>query len=163
MIIFNFLRVCSVHAKMLYIRYFMWYINYLHLISSRRNPEKPLLCLCCDQGRVVAVVSVTRRVLAQQWCLDAGWPPPSPSPAFADHAPTLASCSFYGRPHCPSTANCQHAASKLGRSTSSQWPLLFIPCVLPCRKILTFLVPSVLRAPKGSEFALNLPAEWKLH
>ena len=80
MIIFNFLRVCSVHAKMLYIRYFMWYINYLHLISSRRNPEKPLLCLCCDQGRVVAVVSVTRRVLTQQWCLDAGWPPAPAQP-----------------------------------------------------------------------------------
>ena len=58
----------------------MWYINYLHLISSRRNPEKPLLCLCCDQGRVVAVVSVTRRVLAQQWCLDAGWPPAPAQP-----------------------------------------------------------------------------------
>ena len=59
----------------------------------------------------------------------------------------------------PLHLNCQlstlAAASKLGRSTSSQWPLLFIPQVLSCRKILEFLVPSITFALKGSEFALN--------
>lgn len=62
-----------------------------------------------------------------------------------------AAASMAGR--CTSTANCQHAASKLGRSTSSQWPLLFIPCVLSCRKILSWSFWSFLY-PAGRRFRI---------
>ena len=99
------------------VMYYMWFINFLHLIASLRKTGDPspgetmVPMLWPGPGVVVvAVVSVTRRVLAQQWCLDAGWPPPSPSPAFADHAPTLASCSFYGR---PLHLNCQLSTRRI--------------------------------------------------
>ena len=93
--------------------YYKWFINYLHLIASKTGESRRnhgAYMLWPGPGVVVAVVSVTRRVLAQQWCLDAGWPPPSPSPAFADHAPTLASCSFYGR---PLHLNCQLSTRRI--------------------------------------------------
>ena len=139
----------------------MWFINYLHLIASLRQEnhgETTALCLCCDQGRVVAVVSVTRRVLAQQWCLDAGWPPAPAQPRICRPRSNTGELQLLwpaAAPQLP-TVNTPHPNWGAAHLLNGHY-FSFLVSFLAERSCLGVSGPFyILQAPKGSEFALYL-------
>ena len=104
---------------------------------------------------VVAVVSVTRRVLAQQWCLDAGWPPPSPSPAFADHASNTGELQLLwpaAAPQLP-TVNTPHPNWGTAAHLLNGHYFSFLVSFLAERSCLGVSGPFYILQAEGSEFA----------
>ena len=169
MIIFNFLRVCSVHAKMLYIRYFMWYINYLHLIASLRqeNPGETIVPMLWPgpggDGGVSDPACPGTTMVSRRWVTS--------SPAFADHASNTGELQLLWPARCTSTANCQHwpphpnwgAAAHLLNGHHFSFLVSFLAEKSYLGVSGPFYPACTQRFRICPLLAGHVPAEWKLH
>ena len=86
----------------------MWYINYLHLIASLRqeNPGETTVPMLSRLGGVSDPACPGTTMVSRRWVTSSS----SPAPHLQTTLPTLASCSFYGR---PLHLNCQLSTRRI--------------------------------------------------